>query len=88
MVNVVNHDNSKQPTAHTTTHFEFCDGHLLLLIIELLNPCRFTHLVIKDISLQSLVKHIHNQSTIFGPQDSRTFFCYLPSIESKWNKFM
>jgi hypothetical protein len=65
MVNVVNHDNSKQPIAHTTTHFEFCDGHLRLLIIELLNPCRFTHLVTKDILLQSPIKHVHNQGTIF-----------------------
>ncbi len=31
--------------------------------------------------------HIHNQGTIFLPQDSRTLFCYFPNTRSKWNTF-
>jgi hypothetical protein len=48
-----------------TTYFGFCDwplqlhtsqkGHMQLLISELLNPCRFTHLVTKDDQLQNPV---------------------------------
>jgi hypothetical protein len=55
----------KKLNGFTTTDFGFCnwplqlhisqEGHMHLVINELLNPCCFTHLFVRDVQLQSLV---------------------------------